>query len=142
MAGFIAGMIVGTMQGYPSCVFYRSTVRIERKKRDEKTGRPYPVLAGPERSRTSAEARKEERPWQGGVSPAADKRRGPQGRTAAGLSCHDAGAVPDREQPNQIAAKAHTLQVMDVQRYDEAVKEFRDAVRTITEAVVLPEKRK
>ena len=31
---------------------------------------------------------------------------------------------------------------MDVQRYDEAVKEFRDAVRTITEAVVLPEKRK
>ena len=43
---------------------------------------------------------------------------------------------------DQIAAKAHTLQVMDVQRYDEAVKEFRDAVRTITEAVVLPEKRK
>ena len=43
---------------------------------------------------------------------------------------------------NLIAAKAHTLQVMDVQRYDEAVKEFRDAVRTITEAVVLPEKRK
>ena len=43
---------------------------------------------------------------------------------------------------DQIAANAHTLQVMDVQRYDEAVKEFRDAVRTITEAVVMPEKRK
>ena len=43
-------------QGYPSCVFYRSTVRIERKKRDEKTGRPYPVLAGPEGSGASGKA--------------------------------------------------------------------------------------
>lgn len=42
---------------------------------------------------------------------------------------------------NQIAAKAHTLQVMDIQRYDRAVQEFRTAVHTITEAVVLPERR-
>lgn len=41
---------------------------------------------------------------------------------------------------NQIAAKAHTLQVMDVQRYDKAVQEFQSAVRTITKAVVLPER--
>lgn len=42
---------------------------------------------------------------------------------------------------NQIAAKAHTLQVMDVQRYDKAVEEFREAVKQITDAVVLPERR-
>ena len=41
---------------------------------------------------------------------------------------------------NQIAAKAHTLQVMDIQRYDKAVREFQSAVRMITKAVVLPER--
>lgn len=39
---------------------------------------------------------------------------------------------------NQIAQKAHTLNVLDVQRYDTAVREFETAVRKITEAVVLP----
>lgn len=39
---------------------------------------------------------------------------------------------------NQIAQKAHVLQVMDVQRYDEAVRQFERAVKKITEAVILP----
>ena len=41
---------------------------------------------------------------------------------------------------NQIAQKAHVLNVMGVQRYDKAVAEFEQAVRIITEAVILPEK--
>ncbi len=40
---------------------------------------------------------------------------------------------------NQIAKKAHVLNVMDVKRYDEAVTEFEQAVRLITEAVILPQ---
>lgn len=40
---------------------------------------------------------------------------------------------------NQIAQKAHVLNVMDVQRYDKAVEEFEQAVRNITAAVILPE---
>lgn len=39
---------------------------------------------------------------------------------------------------NQIAQKAHTLNVLDVQRYDVAVREFESAVKKITEAIVLP----
>lgn len=39
---------------------------------------------------------------------------------------------------NQIAKKAHVLNVMDVKRYDEAVSEFEQAVKRITEAVILP----
>ena len=39
---------------------------------------------------------------------------------------------------NQIAQKAHTLNVLDVQRYDTSVREFESAVKKITEAVVLP----
>ena len=40
---------------------------------------------------------------------------------------------------NQIAQKAHILNVMDVQRYDAAVRQFEKAVRKITEAVILPQ---
>ena len=40
---------------------------------------------------------------------------------------------------NQIAQKAHVLNVIDVQRYDRDVKKFEEAVRLITEAVILPE---
>lgn len=43
---------------------------------------------------------------------------------------------------NQIAQKAHTLQVVDVQRYDQEVRKFNEAVRKITDAVILPEKNK
>lgn len=39
---------------------------------------------------------------------------------------------------NQIAQKAHTLNVVDVQRYDVAVSQFESAVKEITEAVVRP----
>lgn len=39
---------------------------------------------------------------------------------------------------NQIAQKAHTLNVIDVQRYDAAVSQFQTAVKQITEAVVCP----
>ena len=39
---------------------------------------------------------------------------------------------------NQIAQKAHTLHVMDVQRYDEEVRKLENAIRTITDAVVSP----
>lgn len=41
---------------------------------------------------------------------------------------------------NQIAQKAHVLNVIDVQRYDRDMRQFEDAVQKITEAVVLPEK--
>ena len=40
---------------------------------------------------------------------------------------------------NQIAQKAHTLNVVDVQRYDAAVRQFEAAVSKITEAVILPQ---
>lgn len=39
---------------------------------------------------------------------------------------------------NQVSQKAHTLNVIDVQRYDEAVRQFERTVKLITEAVVLP----
>ena len=39
---------------------------------------------------------------------------------------------------NQIAVKAHTLNVLDVQRYDEACRKIDTAVKKITEAVILP----
>ena len=39
---------------------------------------------------------------------------------------------------NQIAQKAHTLNVIDVQRYDAANRQFETAVKEITEAVVQP----
>ena len=39
---------------------------------------------------------------------------------------------------NQIAQKAHTLNVIDVQRYDAAYHQFEAAVKEITEAVVQP----
>lgn len=39
---------------------------------------------------------------------------------------------------NQIAQKAHVLNVMDVQRYDENMRLFNQAVKTITNAVILP----
>ena len=39
---------------------------------------------------------------------------------------------------NQIAQKAHTLNVIDVQRYDSAVQKFEEAVIQISEAVICP----
>jgi len=41
---------------------------------------------------------------------------------------------------NQIAQKAHVLNVLDVQRYDEACRLFEQSVRNITNAVILPRK--
>ena len=41
---------------------------------------------------------------------------------------------------NQIAQKAHVLNVLDVGRYDEAVKVLDRAVLNITNAVMLPRK--
>lgn len=39
---------------------------------------------------------------------------------------------------NQIAQKAHILNVLDVQRYDDNVRLFERAFKTITNAVLLP----
>ena len=39
---------------------------------------------------------------------------------------------------NQIAQKAHTLNVIDVQRYDTAVSQFEAVVKEITAAVLQP----
>ena len=39
---------------------------------------------------------------------------------------------------NQIAQKAHILNVIDVQRYDAAYHQFETTVKEITEAVILP----
>ena len=41
---------------------------------------------------------------------------------------------------NQIARKAHALNVIDVQKYDEAVKEYHTALARIEEAVIVPER--
>jgi hypothetical protein len=41
---------------------------------------------------------------------------------------------------NQIAQKAHVLNVIDVQRYDRDMRQFEEAVQKITDAVILPEK--
>ena len=40
---------------------------------------------------------------------------------------------------NQVAQKAHTLNVIDVQRYDAGVRAFEAAVKKITDAVVAPQ---
>ena len=40
---------------------------------------------------------------------------------------------------NQIGQKAHTLNVLDVQRYDRDMRMIEDTVKKITEAVILPE---
>lgn len=40
---------------------------------------------------------------------------------------------------NQVAQKAHTLNVIDVQRYDAGVRAFEAAVKQITAAVVTPQ---
>lgn len=42
---------------------------------------------------------------------------------------------------NQIARKAHTLNVIDVRGYDETIMQFKKVVEEITEAVILPSKR-
>ncbi|MDD4474944.1 MAG: plasmid mobilization relaxosome protein MobC [Eubacteriales bacterium] len=39
---------------------------------------------------------------------------------------------------NQISSKAHSLDFIDVQRFDSAVREFEQAVKIITESVILP----
>ena len=41
---------------------------------------------------------------------------------------------------NQIARKAQMLNMIDVPQYRKAVGEFEAAVKTITEAVILPRK--
>ena len=43
---------------------------------------------------------------------------------------------------NQIAAKAHTLNALDVQRYDENCRKLDEAIKTITAAVMLPRPKK
>jgi len=43
---------------------------------------------------------------------------------------------------NQIAQKAHVLNVMDAQRYDNALRRFSEAVAKIEGAVILPLKMK
>lgn len=41
---------------------------------------------------------------------------------------------------NQIAQKAHVLNVLDAQRYDDALRRFAGSVAKIEEAVILPVK--
>ncbi|MBR1852460.1 MAG: plasmid mobilization relaxosome protein MobC [Lachnospiraceae bacterium] len=41
---------------------------------------------------------------------------------------------------NQIARKAHALNVIDVQKYDEAYADYRRTVEKITDAVIAPER--
>lgn len=43
---------------------------------------------------------------------------------------------------NQIAQKAHMFHVMDVQKYDASMRLLENAIKRITEAVILPERRK
>ena len=41
---------------------------------------------------------------------------------------------------NQIARKAHALDVIDAQKYDEAVEQYREAVRQLNRDNIQPEK--
>lgn len=41
---------------------------------------------------------------------------------------------------NQISVKAHMLNVIDVQRYDDACRLFQQTVKDITASVILPKK--
>ena len=41
---------------------------------------------------------------------------------------------------NQIAQKAHALNAIDIQKYDEAVRNFRDTAAKIERAVIEPER--
>ena len=41
---------------------------------------------------------------------------------------------------NQIAAKAHVLNVVDTQRYDESVRMLEDTILKIEDAVIVPQK--
>ena len=43
---------------------------------------------------------------------------------------------------NQIAQKAHILNVIDIKRYDENCRRLEKLVRDITAAIILPERRK
>lgn len=42
---------------------------------------------------------------------------------------------------NQIAQKVHMFHAMDVQKYDTNMRLLEDAIKRITEAVILPERR-
>lgn len=42
---------------------------------------------------------------------------------------------------NQIARKAHILNVIDIKRYDEECRKLEDLIKEITTAVILPERR-
>lgn len=42
---------------------------------------------------------------------------------------------------NQIAQEAHMFHAMDVQKYDDNMRLLEDAIKRITEAVILPERR-
>lgn len=42
---------------------------------------------------------------------------------------------------NQIAQKAHVLNVIDVKRYDESCRRIEKLIRDVTEAVIVPAKR-
>lgn len=41
---------------------------------------------------------------------------------------------------NQIARKAHALNVIDAQKYDEEIAKYHDALTRVEEAVICPEK--
>lgn len=87
-----------------------------------------------------------------------DKRVKKSGLSREGYLRHLIGGVVPREAPptdyyammqqlyrignslNQIAQKAHTLNVIDVQRYDAAYRQFETAIREITATVVEPQK--
>ena len=43
---------------------------------------------------------------------------------------------------NQIAIKAHVLNVIDAQRYDESVRMLEDTILKIEDAVIVPQKMK
>lgn len=64
-----------------------------------------------------------------------------EGCPATGLLQNDAAAIPHWKFAESDCEKAHVLNVMDVKRYDEAVAEFEQAVKIITEAVILPKEK-
>ena len=77
-----------------------------------------------------------------GLSAAPDHGLRAEGASAAGLPCHDASALWPDEQSEPDAAKAHVLNVIDVQAYDRNAEMAIQAILDITRAVIEPRKMK
>ena len=117
----------------------RALFLLRKEKEHESTQNRNQGAPQSEGSRGAESAGPEKPPVPRSVSPPSHRRR-----------CSPRSAAPDyyammRElyrignSLNQVAQKAHMLNVVDVQRYDAGVRQLEAAIKKITEAVILPQ---